>query len=332
MRTFMCLLAMLTASDGRAGTPVIFLPGTGGSTLRFADSGRLYWLDEDVLGRDFLLRGRLNPEQSGPERPIVVGEVLDQVTHEGLRCIMGRLERLAREGDIPELERLLVRVPDGAPVYSSFLRWARKEFAAAGWYEAPYDWRLRPSDNMAALDRVVERARRETKSDQVILLGHSQGGLVAREYLASVGKGKVRALIAVGTPWLGTPQAARAVFLGHDLGLGVTLPDRLPKLGRVPEVRARVNDLAFGPRNVWFPLRLSLARGEDTRALATTFPTMFLMIPAPAHAAHLAALLDPSAAGRMNVVAEWSPREFEQRVAVANRPAAEWAVRWRKEY
>lgn len=252
------------------------------------------------------------------------------MSHEGLRRVKGRLGHLTRSGDVPELDRLLARVPDGVPVYSSFLRWARTEFGATGWYEAPYDWRLRPADNLAAVDRVVERARRETKSDRVILLGHSQGGLVAREYLASAGKDKVRALVAVGTPWLGAPQAARAVFLGHDLGLGVTLPDRLPELGRVPEVRARVNDPAFGPRTVSLPLRLSLARAEDTRALAATFPSMFLMMPGPEHAAHLAALLHP--AGEVSVVAEWSPREYGRRVVEANRPAAEWAARWRRAY
>lgn len=68
------LLSVILVLAGRGeAAPVVFLPGTGGSTLRFADSGQLYWLDEDILGREVLLRGRLNADHATPDRPIVAG-------------------------------------------------------------------------------------------------------------------------------------------------------------------------------------------------------------------------------------------------------------------
>ncbi|MHA4870583.1 lipase family alpha/beta hydrolase [Duganella sp. PWIR1] len=53
----------------------------------------------------------------------------------------------------------------------------------------------------------VERLRRETGSAQVIILGHSMGGLVARAYLRRYGDAHIARVITLGTPHHGTALA-----------------------------------------------------------------------------------------------------------------------------
>ncbi len=53
----------------------------------------------------------------------------------------------------------------------------------------------------------VERLRRETGSEQVIILGHSMGGLVARAYLRRHGHQHIARVITLGTPHHGTALA-----------------------------------------------------------------------------------------------------------------------------
>ena len=77
----------------------------------------------------------------------------------------------------------------------------------------PYDWRKGACDeNAAAIDAKVEQALRTTGAKQVVLIAHSLGGLVCRDYISRGDNArKVRALIAVGTPWLGARRPAGAL-------------------------------------------------------------------------------------------------------------------------
>ncbi len=60
------------------------------------------------------------------------------------------------------------------------------------------------AEQLAAL---LERVEAETGAAQVILIGHSMGGLVARAYLRRYGGGKVRRLVTIGTPHHGSMHA-----------------------------------------------------------------------------------------------------------------------------
>jgi triacylglycerol esterase/lipase EstA (alpha/beta hydrolase family) len=53
----------------------------------------------------------------------------------------------------------------------------------------------------------VERLRAETGSAQVVILGHSMGGLVARAYLRRYGHAHVARVVTLGTPHYGTALA-----------------------------------------------------------------------------------------------------------------------------
>jgi triacylglycerol esterase/lipase EstA (alpha/beta hydrolase family) len=60
------------------------------------------------------------------------------------------------------------------------------------------------ADQLAA--RVAE-VRRATGASQIVLIGHSMGGLVARAYLRKYGGAQVRKLITIGTPHQGSRLA-----------------------------------------------------------------------------------------------------------------------------
>jgi triacylglycerol esterase/lipase EstA (alpha/beta hydrolase family) len=75
----------------------------------------------------------------------------------------------------------------------------------------------------AALGPLVDSVRAQTGAAKVDLVGHSQGGLVARDYVKSFGgAAKVDKVIGLGAPNYGTATANLATFLGLGNCLGVT--------------------------------------------------------------------------------------------------------------
>ncbi|MCC6588987.1 MAG: alpha/beta fold hydrolase [Bryobacterales bacterium] len=90
----------------------------------------------------------------------------------------------------------------------------------------PYDWRR---SNFKAAEALADRLDRIRDDTEVILIGHSMGGLVCRHYLESrrfdhrAAFAKVRALITLGTPHRGSPMALPAI-LGYDRKVFLTGP------------------------------------------------------------------------------------------------------------
>ncbi|MEJ2534069.1 MAG: hypothetical protein P8008_00965, partial [Gammaproteobacteria bacterium] len=79
-------------------------------------------------------------------------------------------------------------------------------------YTCPYDWRRPLQDTTSALESVVAKVRSDHGAGvDIILIGHSQGGLLCRYFLesglydATPGHGNVRQLILLGVPNLGAP-------------------------------------------------------------------------------------------------------------------------------
>ena len=70
-------------------------------------------------------------------------------------------------------------------------------------YTCPYDWRLSLQDIVANnyLQNIIDQAKNESGQDKVILICHSMGGLVARQYIQSnLYRNDVDTLLMVGTP------------------------------------------------------------------------------------------------------------------------------------
>jgi len=76
-------------------------------------------------------------------------------------------------------------------------------------FVAFYDWRMSVSDSANSyLIPWIDRARKQSGSEKVVLVGHSMGGLVARSYIqSSVYRGDVARLITLGTPHRGAADA-----------------------------------------------------------------------------------------------------------------------------
>jgi pimeloyl-ACP methyl ester carboxylesterase len=76
-------------------------------------------------------------------------------------------------------------------------------------FVAFYDWRKSVDDSATNyLIPWIDRARRQSGSDRVVLIGHSMGGLVARGYIqGNAYRGDVERLITLGTPHRGAADA-----------------------------------------------------------------------------------------------------------------------------
>ncbi|HEX5707466.1 MAG TPA: alpha/beta hydrolase, partial [Pyrinomonadaceae bacterium] len=296
--------------ERKGPVPVVFVPATAASSLNLPD-GVPYWLARNTLMPETLPKGILGDDSSAPGEAITVGGVIDEARLRLDSTMEYRLGRLAANaklgftlGCIPCADTLTnvaceVVAPDTPkcsalfyPLYKDFIPWAEMNFttgvsssstAAPAAAPAPaspktlspaaYDWRKGVAvSNSEMLDEKVEAALGQAPGhDQVILLAHSLGGLVSREYIVGLGRGKVAALIAVGTPWLGSPKTARALLWGYDFEIGkyVRLNGRTKIIDPTTSAQTKVdNSLIF-----------SLLDLKETRRAARTWPAVFIQLP-----------------------------------------------------
>ncbi len=79
---------------------------------------------------------------------------------------------------------------------------------------------LAPAPAQASwLKAAVDRISQENPDENITLVGHSAGGVVARLMLVQYGKGKVDRLITIAAPHLGTDKAIRALDAVDDSGM-----------------------------------------------------------------------------------------------------------------
>lgn len=84
----------------------------------------------------------------------------------------------------------------------------------------PYDWRKNLDETSGNLNQLINHARAVSGQDQVVIVAHSMGGLVARNYMFYHGTDKVDQLITLGTPYLGAPKVSKILEIGDDWGIG----------------------------------------------------------------------------------------------------------------
>ncbi|MCW5850112.1 MAG: hypothetical protein KIT87_08510 [Anaerolineae bacterium] len=79
-------------------------------------------------------------------------------------------------------------------------------------YPFDYDWRLDLEASAVRLDALIQRLH----APRVVLVGHSMGGLVARQYVTRPERvARVERVITVGTPYWGAPAAAEQMRNGQ---------------------------------------------------------------------------------------------------------------------
>jgi triacylglycerol lipase len=122
-------------------------------------------------------------------------------------------------------------------------------------------------DYAVLVQQAIDTICAETDSDQVVIVGHSMGGLVARAYLRAHGDARVAKVITLGTPHHGTGLAQGAPGLNAQ------------------QMRWR-GDAESGMPSQWLK-QLAAAESETTRALITSIYSHHDNIVAPQMSSHL---------------------------------------------
>ena len=116
--------------------------------------------------------------------------------------------------------------------------WLRPRLEAAGWTVATHN--LEPvwgniDDYAEGIERRIDEVLAATGAQQVILVGHSMGGLVLRAYLRRYGREKVARVVTLGSPHQGTRLArlglgrnARQMRMGSSWLAALARPGAAP--------------------------------------------------------------------------------------------------------
>ena len=208
-------------------TPVIVIPGLFGSRLRDRDTGVEVWpggLRELAFGdyRDLALKFDAQTLEVVPDNLEAFG-LADRVLGQDF---YGPLIQTLQDFGGYKL---------GTPGEPPRGRERR-------YYVFPYDWRQDNVVHARGLDRLIDTIRRDYGDPdlRVDLIAHSMGGLIARYYLrygpvdvlrgdkyehvTLYGTSRVRKLIQLGTPNMGSVGSLHAFLTGEPIGFGRIAP------------------------------------------------------------------------------------------------------------
>ena len=190
-----------------AKTPLIIIPGIGGSELKVNQD--TFWLKDDGHG------GIYNRAYSKDEKVWVnEGEAAQPGDDDYFDILRMKEDGITAEADIGMTGNLVARA------YQEMI-----DFFISNSYQLnknlfvfPYDWRKDISDTSLLLDQKIQEIKDQTGADEVDIVSHSMGGLVARNYIADPTKAQnVRKLFAIGTPHLGSVKTLKQFQYGECL-------------------------------------------------------------------------------------------------------------------
>src|SRR3989344_3211894 len=124
----------------------------------------------------------------------------------------------------------------GTPIYAPFSEFMDNLVAEGvmnAWLPLPYDWRFFPekilsdgvktSSDVINLIEEIETIASQSQTGQMTIIAHSMGGLMGKAIIKKLeeeGKANlIDSFVMVGTPQLGTPQAAAALLHGDGEGI-----------------------------------------------------------------------------------------------------------------
>lgn len=215
-----------TARDNPEQPPLILIPGVLGSRLE--DSrGREVW-----PGTLWKLLSSRYPELALRIDPHTLEPVADELRPAGLFASASGREYYSR----------ILRVLENAGGYVPGVAGEAVADGKRRYYILAYDWRQDAVKSAQALDRLIEQLRIDYgRPDlRVDVIGHSMGGLIARYYarygtadllngndfpVTQAGAQKMRRLVLVGTPNLGSVEAMHSLIEGRELGQRRTSPE-----------------------------------------------------------------------------------------------------------
>ncbi|MDP4011440.1 MAG: peptidoglycan DD-metalloendopeptidase family protein, partial [Candidatus Roizmanbacteria bacterium] len=187
-------------------SPLIFIPGMGGSELK--TTSNVSWLQPDGHGGTFY-------------NIYTFGE---KVWVNNLQAILPGNDdyfdilRLKTDGQTGEAD--LALTGNVLDVYQETIDLLTSADYVLGrdLFVFPYDWRKDIRATADLLDQKIESVKQQTKSKKVDILAHSMGGLVARNYLIEPKNAiKVSKLITLGTPHLGAVEMIKNLRYGGCL-------------------------------------------------------------------------------------------------------------------
>ncbi len=187
-------------------TPLILIPGIGGSELKVAEN--TIWNKDDGHG----------------------GEYSRAYTQDEVIWLNEPEARAAGEDDYFDILRMQTDgVNSEANInltnnfispYQEFVNF----FTANGYilnqnlFVFPYDWRKDISTTASLLDQKIQTINQQTANQKVDIVAHSMGGLVARNYISDSQRAQnVKRLITLGTPHLGAVESLKTIIHGGCL-------------------------------------------------------------------------------------------------------------------
>lgn len=176
--------------------PVIIIPGITGSYLYkdYGDKGEIWpdaWNTIFSIYDTFLKDLTLNIDGTeNSEKPLKVGDIIRNVDSIGVHVFDSLINELTNTGYIEGIDLFVF----------------------------PYDWRFGTESTAGLLKEKIDQILLDSGEEQVDIIAHSMGGLVAKKYMADYGEDKVGQLIFLGTPQLGAPKAFKALMFGDSMG------------------------------------------------------------------------------------------------------------------
>lgn len=270
--------------------PVILIPGVLGSKLRDRKTGEEIWpgtLWNLLFGRHEKLALKFDPVtlEALPD-DIEPGDLFEAALGQDFYGAI--LRTLEKSGGY-------VRGQPGAPV----------DTAKRRYYVFTYDWRQDNTVTARKLDGLIETIRRDYRNPklQVDIIAHSMGGLITRYYMRYgkndaidgddfpvnlSGASKLRTVVLLGTPNLGSVSSLQAFIEGAKYGLRRVPPEVLATMPSLYQLfphplndwlvtaKAEVLDRDLFDIQTWRDFRWSIfdpdvaaalrLRGVDTRA------------------------------------------------------------------
>ncbi|RLT45300.1 MAG: alpha/beta fold hydrolase [Chloroflexi bacterium] len=195
-------------------TPVVFVPGVGGS---FLDAQKNNGAWNNVWPGLFANHSPLSlrPNQQYPV--IRAADVMR--TFGGSKFYEPLLNFLTDPAQGGYVEHSLSVIGSGSPVCGASLSNPISQFPNL--FVFPYDWRQSNVISAQSLKKYVGCIQSYYPDSQINIIAHSMGGLVSRRYILDNPQDHhVDKLITIGTPWLGAPKILNVLengeFFDHD--------------------------------------------------------------------------------------------------------------------
>jgi len=184
-------------------TPLILIPGIGGSELKTADMK--IWAEDNGHGGTFI------HTYPADEKVWVNSlEAIKPGDDDYFDVLRMDNDGLTGKANLALTGTLFDGYSDTINFFTSNGYTLNKDF-----FLFPYDWRKDIALTAPLLDQKIQQIKTQTGSQKVDIVAHSMGGLVARNYISDATRASnVRKLFTLGTPHLGSVKFLSAIENG----------------------------------------------------------------------------------------------------------------------